>query len=117
MIRAYLKDRWWSLAGVTGIVTVAALAQPLYWKTIVAILLALLPLSYVGYVAWPKWRKPVPPHQRLTMLLLGAGITLLLIGECLELVGHGHVIRGLSIATVLVGCALMIVSGLRSSDS
>jgi hypothetical protein len=51
MIRASLRDRWWSPAGVAAMAIVAALAKPLYWKVLVAILLVLLPLSYLGYVA------------------------------------------------------------------
>ena len=92
---------------------VAALAQPPYWKVLVAITLVLLPLSYLGYVAWPKWRQPVTPRRRVTIALGMVGISLLLISERLE---FADTRRWLGVSSSLLGCALIIVSGLRGSD-
>jgi hypothetical protein len=75
--------------------------------------LILFPFSYLGYAAWPKWRQPVTPRQRVTMLLFAAGANLLPIGQRLESISHSPIIRGLSFGVLMLGCALMIVAGLR----
>lgn len=116
MFKAYLKDRWWSLAGVAGMGMAWALARPPYWKIVVIAFLILFPLSYLGYVAWPKWRKPVTPRRRNSIILMGVGVSLLAIGERLEFLWHGSIGRGLGVGVTLLGGALGIVAAFRNSN-
>lgn len=115
MFKAHLKDRWWSLAAAAGMGIVWALMRPPYWKILAIAILVLLPLSYLGYIAWPEWRT-VTPRRRASMFLGAVGASLLAIGERVELLRYGSVSRGLSLGIFLLGCALMIVAGLRHSD-
>jgi hypothetical protein len=48
MIRAYLRDRWWSLIAVAAMGIVAAVAPPPYWKILIVFFWVLFPLSYLG---------------------------------------------------------------------
>ena len=62
--------------------------------------------------ARPAGRLPWPSHSRLE-----TGVSKSRSGLWLEFIRHGPFTRDLSLGVFLLGCALMIVSGLRSADA